>query len=223
MPMLTMTRTVRGGKILFALAGACFFLMFNTVIAADAGKTMVYDIYHEKYGHIGLHRVSFKREGRDLIVDVNNDIVVKFFFVTAFHFQAHRREKWRDGKMIAYDSLTFDDGNRLLVKARTNGNALYVDRPSGRTSAPVGIFPSHPWNKEILSQRLLLDSKTGELIHVQAHYAGKERIQAGGRWILANKYQITGDETHDVWFDEVGNWVRLQYRQNGQNVIFSLK
>ena len=188
-----------------------------------AGTSVVFGIHHEEHGDVGEHRVSFSREGEDLVVSVDNLITVEIFFITAFRFQAERREVWRDGRMIAYDSRTHDDGTDILVSARLEGEKLVIDGPEGRIEAPAGTFPTHPWNPAFLGQSLVMDTKTGRLLSIETVDAGRETIEAGGRMIRARKHRITGDTRREIWFDEAGNLVQLRLYTDGKAVTFTLQ
>jgi hypothetical protein len=204
---------------------AVWFVMSATGAAAapEPGTTMVYDIHHEDHGFVGQHRVSFKSEGDDIIVEVENDIVVKVLFITAYRFEALRQERWRDGKMIAYEGATHDDGTDIPLKAHAEGDTLVIEGSGGRAETPLGTFPSHPWNQGILTQRVVMETKTGELLEVQTASAGEETLQVNGRSVKTTRYQMTGALQRELWFDEEGNWVQLRFKKDGSQITFSLK
>ncbi len=97
------------------------------------------------------------------MVEVANRIEVKVLFLTFYSFAADRVEIWRDGRMISYRSQTNDDGADIAVSAVAKGGKLVIQNPGGRTEAPNGTFPSHPWNQKIIEQPLVMDSKSGSL------------------------------------------------------------
>ena len=221
-PLSRTARAVRQGLSL-GLVAATICLGQAALAVPPAGTSVVFGIHHEEHGDVGEHRVSFSREGEDLVVSVDNLITVEIFFITAFRFQAERREVWRDGRMIAYDSRTHDDGTDILVSARLEGEKLVIDGPEGRIEAPAGTFPTHPWNPAFLGQSLVMDTKTGRLLNIETVEAGRETIEAGGRLIRARKHRITGDTRREIWFDEAGNLVQLRLYTDGKAVTFTLQ
>ena len=221
-PLSRAARAVRRGLSLGVLAAAAC-LGQAALAVPPAGTSVVFGIHHEDHGEVGEHRVSFSRQGEDLVVSVDNLITVEIFFITAFRFEAERREVWRDGRMIAYDSRTHDDGTDIQVSARTEGDKLVIDGPEGRIEAPAGTFPTHPWNPAFLGQTLVMDTKTGRLLNIETVEAGRETIQAGGRMIRALKHRITGDTRREIWFDEEGNLVQLRLYADGKAVTFTLE
>ena len=186
------------------------------------GTTMVYTIHHEDYGDIGEHKVTFTKEGERLIVDVENKVEVKFLAITAFRFEAKRQELWQGDRMVSYRSFTHDDGRDIAVSGEVVGDRLVIDAPSGRIETEAGIFPTHPWNKAIAAESVLMDTKTGELLNVNIANVGEEIIEAGGEQIEATKYEVTGDAEREVWFDGEDNWVRLRFVRDGAAITFTL-
>ncbi len=221
-PLSRMARAVRQGLSL-GLVAAAMCLGQAALAVPPAGTSVVFGIHHEEHGDVGEHRVSFSREGEDLVVSVDNLITVEIFFITAFRFQAERREVWRDGRMIAYESRTHDDGTDILVSARLEGEKLVIDGPEGRIEAPAGTFPTHPWNPAFLGQSLVMDTKTGRLLNIETVEAGRETIEAGGRLIRARKHRITGDTRREIWFDDAGNLLQLRLYADGKAVTFTLE
>jgi hypothetical protein len=191
--------------------------------APEAGETMVYDIHHEDHGLVGRHKVSFENDGGDLVVEIESEIKVKGLFVTAFRFEATRRERWRDGKMIAYESQTHDDGTQITVSARAEGDKLIIDGPNGTAQAPLGTFPTHPWNKDIVKSGLLMESKTGKLRKVAIASAGAETLVLDDRSVTTTRYEMTGEMERELWFDEQENWVRLRFVKDGSWITFTLR
>ena len=210
---------VRSVALVFALLGAAAGASWAQ---PKPGTTMVYTIHHEDYGDIGEHRVTFTQNGDHLIVDVENKVEVKLLTVTAFRFEAKRQELWQGDQMVSYRSFTHDDGRDIAVTGEVVGDRFVIDAPSGRIEASPGTFPTHPWNKAIAAESILMDTKTGELLNVNIANLGEETIQAGGEEIEATKYQVTGDAEREVWFDSEDNWVRLRFIRDGSAITFTL-
>jgi len=193
------------------------------VAQSQPSGTRVYSIHHEKHGDIGTHKVSFSRSGKDLMVEVANRIKVKVLFITFFSFAADREEIWRDGRMISYRSRTDDDGTDITVTAAAKGGKLVIQSPGGRFKAPNGTFPSHPWNRKIVEQPLIMDSKSGELLKVSAKAAGEETIEAGGGPVTAQKFVMLGDLERELWYRPDGTWLKMRFVSEGKQVTFTLQ
>lgn len=186
-----------------------------------SGTNAIFAIHHEDYGEVGEHNVMFSEESGDLVVSVKNNITVKLLVFTAYRFEAKRREVWRDGRMIAYESQTNDDGTDIAVAAKIEGDKLLIDGPEGRVEAPAGTFPTHPWNAAILKETLLMDSKTGSLLRVAVSKVGLETLELSKGQIKATKYQVTGDQERELWFDQERNLVKIKLFSDGKAVTLT--
>jgi hypothetical protein len=185
--------------------------------------TVIYGIHHEKYGDIGMHKLTFSQSGGDLMVEVRNKMKVKLLFVTVFRYKAERREMWRDGRMVSYRSQTDDDGTAIATVAELKGDKLVIEGPDGSAEAPLGVFPTNPWNSKIVEQSLLMDTKTGELLNVKIDAAGEDTVEARGKSFKAKKYVISGDLERELWFGEDGTWLQMRFDSDGSALTFTLK
>lgn len=212
-----------------ALARLVVALLLVPAVAGAAAAqqspsgTLLYGIQHEEHGEIGTHGISFSRSGGDLMVEVRNRMTVKLVFITLFRYEAERREIWRDGRMLSYRGKTHDDGTDLTLAADIQGDKLIIDGPDGRTEAPAGTFPSHPWNPKIVEQTLLMDTETGKLLEVAVREAGEETIEARGGPVKATKFVVTGDHEREIWFGPDGTWLQMRFDSDGSDVTFTLK
>lgn len=184
--------------------------------------TMLYGIHHEKYDDIGTHEVTFSRSGEDLMVEVKNRLKVKVLFITAYRFEAKRREVWRGGRLVSYRSRSDDDGTEIVVRAEAEGDKLVIEGQHGRAEAPLGTFPTHPWNAKIVEQSKIMDTKTGAILAVSVAAAGDETIEVGGRKVKASKYRMTGDMERELWFGPDGTWLQMRFDKDGDTITFTL-
>lgn len=185
--------------------------------------TVVYKIHHEKYGDIGTHTLTFAESGGDLTVDVENRMKVKLLFVTVFRYEAERRELWRGGRMVGYRSQTHDDGTDISAMAELKGDQLVIEGPDGRATAPLGVFPTNPWNRGIVAQSLLMDTKTGALLKVEIAEAGEDTLEIRGKSVKAEKYVISGELERELWYGEDGTWLQMRFDSDGSAVTFTLE
>lgn len=208
-------------KITFALA-ALLIAVSSAMASVWPSGTFQHVIKHDQYGDIGTHTVSFKRNGDQLIVNTKTRIKVRVL-LWGYHFEADRQEVWRDGRLIAYEGFTNEDGETFTVRAHANGNKLIINGPGGRIEAPGSIFPTHPWNPEILKHDLLMNTKTGELKKVRITAVGEEPIKVGGRHINAHKYHMSGDLQRELWYDQNGICVQMRFSKGGDHITLTLR
>lgn len=183
--------------------------------------TVEYAIHHSKYDRIGTHSVSFSQNGDELIVTTVIHIKVKLLFITAHSLESKRREVWRGGRLVSYRADTEENGEAFTVKADMDNDGLVVEGPNGTVRADGPVFPTHPWNPEIVNQTLLMETKTGELLNVLTRADGEEVIEVAGRPVPTRRYVMSGDLERELWYDEHGNWVRLRFKRDGATVTFT--
>ena len=171
---------------------------------------------------LGTHVVSFSQAGNRLIVDVAIDLEVRFAFITAFRYRHRNREVWEDGRLIAMDSETDDDGEQYRVSARAEPEGLVVDGSRGRFTAPADVIPTSYWNREIVEQSSVLDTQKGRMRDIAVRPGGLEQVAADGRTIPARRYTFSGDLELAAWYSETGQWVKLAFMARGAEVDYEL-
>ncbi len=206
-----------------ALAALALLAVVDRVDASpNPGSTMTYRVDHEEHGLLGMHRLTFSRTEGNLVVEVASEITVEFFSMTVFRYAAKRREVWRDGRMIAYESDTHDDGTDVRVTAKAAEDGLIIAGPSGRRMAALGVFPTHPWKQSIVDAEVLMHTTTGELLEVAVTEVGPETLILEGRPIQTTKYRMSGDHEREIWFNDKGDWVLLRFFEYGDAVTYTL-
>lgn len=200
-------------------------LVLCTSAAAIAGQSIpadaTYRIVHEDHGVIGVHKVTFSKDGEDLIVQVAGEAVVEVAFIPVYRFTTSRRETWRDGKLVAYLAETDDDDTDFRVSIERNGKDLHINTLEGHATAPGDLLLSHPWNLAITEQSRLIDTKTGALLNVAIAPTGEETLEIAGQLVKATRYVVTGDQPREIWYDQAGNWVKLRLMERGATVTMT--
>lgn len=204
-------------------------LVLTTLVCTSTAMASVWPsgtfqhvIKHDQYGDIGTHTVTFEHNGNRLIVKTRTRIKVRVL-LWGYYFEADRKEVWRDGRLIAYEGFTNDDGETFAVSAYADGNKLLINGPEGRIEAPGSIFPTHPWNPEILKHDLLMNTKTGELKKVSITAVGEEPVKAGGRHVKARKFLMSGDLQRELWYDQNGICVQMRFSKGGDHITLTLR
>jgi len=79
-----------------AVAAICNFLLISAAAAAPVDGQLDFTVLRNGK-EIASHRIHFRRDTDSLNVDIKTDIAVKILFVTAYRFEHHGTEIWRDG------------------------------------------------------------------------------------------------------------------------------
>ena len=172
---------------------------------------------------LGHHKVSFRRMGEELHVEIDIELEVKIAFVTLFRYSHQNREVWRDGRLVAIDTKTDDDGEAYWLSGRATDAGLEIEGSSGRVLAPADIMPTSYWNPGTIGQSRLLDTQKGRLIDVEIAPVGPEKITMAGERIEAQRYKVDGDLTLDLWYTPDGDWAKTKFSARGADVIYNRK
>lgn len=170
---------------------------------------------------LGRHTLNFRQENDDLHVEIDIALDVKFAFLTLFRYRHQNHETWRDGRLIALETRTDDDGEAFWVRARMTESGLRVESAEGSYTAPSGIIPTSYWNPATTTQSQLLDTQTGAIRQVQVMPAAKESVILEGRPAAARKYRMSGDLEMDLWYSDSGSWAKLVFVARGAEVEYS--
>ena len=182
-----------------------------------------YRLEHSDHGALGTHTIAIASDGDERRVTVERRLKVTRVLITVFREETDTEEVWRDGRMVSYRRVT-DDGEESMLTAREEEGLLVVQGPEGRFELPLGTFPTHPWNPEIVEERLLMDTGSGRPVEVEILAAGEEEVVVGGLRLEAQRYEMTGGQRRSLWYDEAGRLLRMViHREDGGGVTFALE
>ena len=170
---------------------------------------------------LGRHTLNFRQESDGLHVEIDIALEVKFAFLTLFSYRHHNHEIWRDGRLVALETRTDDDGEMFWVRAQATNDGLRVENANGVYTAPSGIIPTSYWNAATVTQSQLLDTQTGAIRQVQVTPAAEESVILEGRPAMARKYRMSGDLEMDLWYSDSGSWAKLVFAARGAKVEYS--
>jgi len=207
-------------------AAAVVLLLATATQAASyepPAGTVEFGIEHSKYGDIGTDRMTFSHAGADLIVTVNLRIRVKLLFITVHSLVANRRETWREGRFVSYRSDTVENNRPTNVSAHEEGGKFVIDGPAGRVAGDGPVFPTNPWNPDIVNATQVMETATGELLRVAVAPAGEDEVAVAGTAVAARKYVMSGDMSRELWFDAAGNLLQFRFERDGATLTFTRK
>lgn len=174
-------------------------------------------------GEFGYHRLSFRQDGSRLTVGVDILLEVKIAFVTVYRYRHTNTEIWENGRLTSLESRTDNDGTPYQVSAVASGDSVLIDGSQGRVTAPADILTTSYWNKEILQRDVLLDTQRGRLIPARFTPETAESVAAGGQTVPAQRYSMSGPVELDIWFSDVGQWVKMRFVARGSEIDYVLE
>lgn len=169
---------------------------------------------------IGSHSLTFNREGEDLRVRVDILLEIKFAFITVFRYQHRNEEVWRNGRLVALDARTDDDGTDYWVKAQATDEGLAVEGSKGSFLAPAETIPTSYWNPATVERRELLDTQRGGMMTVRTVESGKDLVETDSGSLSARRYEMSGDLNLRLWYAGDGDWVKIAFTARGSEVEY---
>ena len=140
---------------------------------------------------IGMHLIEVNRSGQETSVAVVTDLTVKVLFVTAYHLQLTASERWVNGRLVALNSRSDNNGTRHFVSVAAKGSSLEVKVDGKATLIDPNIMPASFWNPELLGRPIMLDAQDGQIMPVSVRDGGEEDLTINGRIVKAHHTRST--------------------------------
>jgi hypothetical protein len=215
-----MRRRVLAAAVLAAAALGGLALAGPLRAALPDAKQIAFDVFRDG-APLGHHEIVFRREGDDLHVEIDIRLEVKLLFLPVFQYRHRNQEVWRDGRLVAIDTKTDDDGETFWLRGRASEAGFAVEGSSGRFLAPADVMPTSYWNPETVERTRMLDTQRGRLIQVDIAPLGVETIAMADRTVEAKRYKVTGDLTLDLWYTPAGEWAKIAFEARGAQVAYA--
>jgi hypothetical protein len=218
-------RCLHSGAVILA---ALLVMVLVSVSTSDAGQplpqNLEFDVVHES-GVVGHHRITFRRDGDNLVVHSELAIKLKVLFFTVYRYRHTREEVWRDGKLIAFASTADDDGTPYDITGEARQDGIHVTSGKESWILPVDCLPASYWNISMVTGKgPLVDAQSGNILDVKVVKVGRETIKADGKKIAATHYRLAADRPRHVWYDATGRWVKMRtIGRDGSAVEWVLK
>jgi Domain of unknown function (DUF6134) len=179
--------------------------------AKAPASAVVFDVLRDG-SKIGEHRLLFEPQDDDTLkVSVETDMSVKFAFLTLFHYEHRRVERWDGAELQSLAGMTNDDGKEYEISiVRKEGHySRTVNGAEEELDGPVKI--DSLWSKDRLTAGKLFSADSADVYRVRSDLLGWETIEARGRSIEAEHVKLTGGLDRDLWYGHGGELLKIQY------------
>lgn len=167
----------------------------------------------------GFHKVNFERTKDGFLVRSNFELSVKLFFVTVFRFVYRSESLWSEGILQHLTAEVVDNGSSFTINATREGNSVVVDHDKQKYEVIEPLYPTNHWNAAVLGQERVLNTLTGRLNRVTIEPLSRETVATERGDIIANHYAYTGDLDTEVWYDDMGRWVKMRFAARDGSTI----
>ena len=210
-------------------------LITGLVVAATAladpapqprdGERLIFDVFRAGDTRFGVHEISFRQDGEDLLADVRIRLRAGLGPVTLFRYEHDSTERWRDGALLGLSGRTLKDGEVFEVSARYQDGVLDVTGLDPELNAvmlelePSTLTSSH-WHGYPADMTKMLNTEHGTVMDTQVEYLGKTEIEGDGGAILVDHYRLTSSLVLDLYYDENGRWAGCEFEARGQQIRY---
>lgn len=181
---------------------------------AQAGaEALTYEIRKEAEP-IGRETVRIDRQGAVTRVEVETRTTARVLFMD-FHYDHHRHEEWRDGKLVSMVADTNDDGTHTHAEVRAGGAGWTVVVNGQTGTRPGDSLPLTLWGQAILGRSQAFSIIDAKPYRVSVVSLGRETLSVGGKTITADHVRVSGDVERDLWYGPDGLLLRAAFQRAG--------
>ena len=174
------------------------------------GKEILFDVFRENK-RVGSHTVRFHRDGDELIVNSRFELKIDVLFFTVYRFLYQSNSIWR-GPLINNLNVEVDDNGEVFrFSADRNGKEMSILSSAGTAEIKGRVFPTNHWNSNVVHEQRVLNTLTGRINNVRIEAHERERVPTERGEIEATRYAYTGDLQTEVWYDDMGRWVKMRF------------
>lgn len=216
-------RSSRAAGFLASLVGACLMMpgLTGGVHGDIPEKVLTYAVHHPTHGNIGTYTNIIRDTGAEVSVRNEFRVQVKVLLVVAYKEIGSSKETWKNGRLVSFESKTQENGKKIGVNGRADGEKFVIETPNGPREAPADVYPNNPWSMNILKASVLLGTKSGSLYNVSASEGVKKDLEFAGETVSTDYFLVDGDAKYELWFDKRG--VPLKFTEIGDKATISFK
>jgi len=187
-------------------------LVFAATAQAGVEDTTLNFAVTRNGDRIGTTTVRLQRDGGNLVADIATQVQVRIASITVYRFEQRETERWADGKLLALQSMTDDNGTVHRVSAARSGDRLSVNANGKVTDIDAAIVPASLWNAQLVQKTIALNSRDGSVMPISVIDHGKEQLVLQGRPLTAHHYSIKTNVPQDVWYGEDYRLLKVELR-----------
>jgi hypothetical protein len=218
------TRMLRPILLALSLVAATSVSYAAVTNTAPSKQELVYEVRHSKHGSLGTYTNVIERNGQETKISTDGKFSVSLIGVKLFNQRFSRVETWRDGRVVAFQGSTTEDGKTVKLTGMAEGDSFVLTTPDGTVMAPANVRIANPWSLESLQGTAMLTPDKGRLEKVALSKKSPETLTIRGRAIRTEQYEIQreGAKSYKIWLDDAGTVVKFALVEPDETVTFTL-
>jgi hypothetical protein len=207
-------------RILTAVLG-----MAGVLTAAHAGPkaaTITFAVMRNG-AQIGTNFIRVERDGPATTVQTVTHVEVGLGFVTLYKYDQTETERWADGRLVAMNSTTDDNGTEHSASAKAGDGKIVIRGDDKESQAPPTAVPLSLWNPAVVESDLAFDPKDGTVQPLKVLDRGEEKVFIQGKPRPTHHYEVVTTYPQDVWYDDNRQLVQVELKgSDGSTIRYQL-
>jgi hypothetical protein len=172
---------------------------------------------------IGTNTIDVVRRGAETNVQIVTHVLVGMAFFTLYKFDQTETESWANGRLLAMNAVTDDNGTLHRMNASNCNGELVVDHDGQVQKMASSVVPASLWNPAMLSQNVALNPEDGKLVPVSVVDRGEDNLVIDGRTARTHHYMVKTVYAEDVWYDDEHRLVKMELKgSDGSTIQYQL-
>jgi len=172
---------------------------------------------------IGTNRIKVGHDGARTTVQSITHVAINLGFLTLYKYDQTETERWEDGRLMAMNSKTDDNGTEHSAVAKAKDGRIVVRADDKTTDAPPDAVPLTLWSASVVDSDLALNPKDGTVQPLKVVDRGSETVVVQGKPRAAHHYQLVTTYPQEVWYDESGQLVQVELKgSDGSTIRYQL-
>lgn len=198
----------------------------SAAMAASASdhEQLIYNVQHSKYGKIGVYTNTIEHQGDITNITTTAKLAVSVLGVNMYRQDVSRHETWRGNRVVDFHGVTTENGKRIELIGKAEGDHFAIKTPDGTTTAPADVRLANPWSRQAVDGDMMLTTDRGRLETVTIASRVQATLKIGHRQVRTEHIQVlrgSGAGRYDVWLDEKGLPVQFSV-VSGDTITFTL-
>jgi len=172
---------------------------------------------------IGTDKINVGHEGVETTVQNDTHVTVGFGMLTLYRYDQSETERWADGRLVAMNARTDDNGTEHNTSAQARDGKLVIRADDKVSEAPPTAVPMSLWNPVLVESEVALDPKDGSVQPMKVIDRGEEKLVIQGKERPAHHYEIVTKFPQDVWYDDNHQLVQVELKgRDGSTIRYQL-
>ena len=177
---------------------------------------------------IGYSNYFFTHGKNTLEVKNYTQFKVKLLNVVVFSISGEALEKYKNDKLISYNSTTFQNDKEKYVKLKYDqlNDELIIDGSSFKGKTSPDVIIGHWWNHKILKVNKQISPISGSIKKQVVKFIATENIKLNEKSYILNRYKLISSNedlsddkklNFDIWINPKNNLIyKVSYNRLGK-------